>query len=650
MWVQGIGGAPRSEGGGWYARPMMRTWNRGLGHSAWVLTTLLVACPSGDVPRVESPEWPYEIPGGATQYWYEPDALLTTFPDDVHTLPEPLNPTGLQVDFHPGSGADQEGFLPAGFTLIEALEELDGFGTAGGIVMRFDGPLDPTSVDGESARLFQLDGEGPGATVVTEVEWYEEGATAVFLPLWPLEPATRYGLVMSRDVTDAQGEPVWASEALRGALDGTATDPRLLGLHDRYRELLLAAGLTVDEVAAATVFTTQSIGDQDREIASQLAATSPDVTPTGACTADGTLRHCEAVLYAADYLGDDQRLDLGAGEVPAPVAEYPIPVTVHLPDDGSAGPWPVILYGHGLGGTRGEAHGFARDIAGLGFAVVAIDAPSHGEHPTSGTASDLFWIFNFFGLYLDGEARFDIQQLRDHWRQAAWDKLQLAGAVRDGVDLDDDGAVDLDGDRIFYSGHSLGGIMGPQLMALDDDVLAGELSVPGGRVSDIVFRSVIFAPLVAMMAPDGTSEGDVARFFPMLQAAIERGDAANWAPHILDGRRDLLVTMVMDDEVVVNETNRILARALGVEHCPPLLQEVVGLEITEPPPLSANLDGRTAVLYQYDEQLDDGALVPADHYHAQGNDLAIAQLRHFWQTRIETGLAEVVDPYDELGL
>ena len=284
------------------------------------------------------------------------------------------------------------------------------------------------------------------------------------------------------------------------------------------------------------------------------------------------------------------------------------------------------------------------------MAVVSVDAPSHGAHPANDTDSELFWIFQFFGLYLDGSARFDVQQLRDHWRQAAWDKVQLAMALRAGVDVDGDDEVDLAGERIHYSGHSLGGIMGPQLMALDPAIRAGELSAPGGRVGDIVLRSVIFAPLIDLLAPPGTSEGDVARFFPMLQAAIERGDAGNWAPGVLDGGRDLLVTMVIDDEVVVNETNRVLARALGVEHAPPHLQPVEGLDVTGPLPLSGNLDGRTAVLYQYDEMLDDGDLVPADHYSAQDNDLAVAQLRHWWATHLDQGLAEAVDPYAELGI
>jgi dienelactone hydrolase len=624
-------------------------------HRPWFVLVALAAlhvcgCTAADVPILAGPTWPYEIPDGATQYWYEPGHVLTTFPDDVHTSAEAANPTGLAVDFHPGSGVDGEDFLPAGFTLIEALRELDGFGTTAGIILRFSAPIDPDTVDVTSVQLLRLDGAAAGQSVDYEVEWYDDGATAVFLPLRPLEPAAQHGLAMSREVRALDGGAVWASHALRGALDGTSEDPRLAALHGRYRELLAATGLTVDQVAAATVFTTQSLEEQDREIARQLAEESPTLTLTGPCAGDGSVARCEALLGATDYLGDDQRLDLAPGGIPEPVGDYSIPVSLYLPDDDSIGPWPLVIYGHGLGGDRGEAHGFARDIAGLGMAVAAIDAPVHGDHPTSDTASDLFWIFNFFGLYLDGEASFDVQQLRDHWRQATWDKLQLAAAVRAGLDVDGDGVGDLDGDRIVYSGHSLGATMGAQLLALDETVLAGELSAPGGRVADIVFRSTIFAPLVAMMAPAGTSDGDIARFFPMLQAAIERGDGANWAPHVLDGRRDLLVTMVMDDEVVVNECNRILARALGVEHAPPVLQDVEGLALTGALPLSANAGGRTAVLYQYDEMLEDGELVPADHYSAQDNDLAVAQLRHWWQTWLGNGVAELVDPYDELGL
>lgn len=162
-------------------------------------------------------------------------------------------------------------------------------------------------------------------------------------------------------------------------------------------------------------------------------------------------------------------------------------------------------------------------------------------------------------------------------------------------------------------------------------------------------RSQTFSGLVALMSPAGTTPGDVARFFAMLQSAIDRGDAANWAPRVLTGDRDLLVTMVLDDQVIPNSATRSLARAFGVEHVGPVLQEVTGLALGDALPVSANLDGRTAVFFQYEHKVEDGELKTADHFDAHNNDAAVVQFRHFWQTRLDEGVAELIEPFEVLG-
>ena len=592
----------------------------------------------------------YEVPDGATAGRYEPDGGLTTFPDDLHTVDDSHTLTGLQVLFQPAARDGLAASLPDGFNLLEALEELDGFGTTAGIVLRFSGPLDPATVDGQSARLIQLEGEGAPLEIPAEFEWFEEDASLILVPLYPLVPATLHAAVVTTDVLDAAGDPIWAAPALRSLLDGTAQEEPLTRLHGRYEELLAATEdwATVERIAAATVFTTQSVFDEDLTVAQALQGLTPELTSQGGCQPEGGVIRCEAILTAADFLGDDEHLALTPGETPIPQRDYDVPVSFYLPDDGTTGPWPTIIYGHGLGGSRDEGRGFASRLSGLGVAVAAIDAPTHNDHPTNLDYYELLWIFEFFGLGLEGT--FDVLRLRDHWRQATWDKLQLAAAIRSEPDLDGDGNPDLESGRVYFSGHSLGGTMGPQLMALDGDVAGGDLSVPGARVSEIVHRGEIFAPVISMFAPEGTSQDDVDGFFPLLQAAIERGEPANYATLVLDGNRDLLMTMVLDDGIIPNACNRSMARALGVQHAPPLLQTVDGLDLLGALPASANLAGRTAVLYQYDEELDDDQLVPAVHEHAHSNELALAQLRHWWQTVLDGGPAEVIDPYNELGL
>ena len=593
------------------------------------------------------PEEPYEVPDGATAGWYDPLQAITTFPDDVYTVDDADTLTGLQVDFQGDAEAWMDASQPEGFNIKEGLEALDGFGTTAGILLRFSAPLDPTTVHEGTARLVALDGTA-GAQPF-EVEWTDDNATIIVYPLFPLQPKQRHGLVLTRGVLDTAGEPVWAAPVLHDLLTGASTDPALSRLHDRYADLLAAVEDLGDDddVAAATVFTTQSIHEQDRAVAEVLETAEPEIQLDGPCEPAGTVSMCPAVLTADDFLGEDQHFSLDPGAVPTAERRYDLPLNIYLPEGVDERPLPVIVYGHGLGGDRGEGRGFASQVAELGLAVVSLDAPSHADHPTNPDAYELYWIFQFFGLGLEGTL--DVLQMRDHWRQAAWDKLQLIDAIRDGVDIDGDGAPDLDADRIYYSGHSLGGIMGAHLLALDPTLTAAELSVPGGRVGDIVYRGEIFAPLVALMSPDGTEDGDVARFFPLMQAAIERGDASNWAPEVLDGDRDVLMTMVIDDGIIPNECNRSLARAFGLHHAPPQLQEIEGLTVTGDLPVSANLAGRTAVLYQYDEKLEGDQFLPADHEDAQDNDLADAQLTHWWRSVLDEGMGEVVDPYGALG-
>jgi hypothetical protein len=233
--------------------------------------------------------------------------------------------------------------------------------------------------------------------------------------------------------------------------------------------------------------------------------------------------------------------------------------------------------------------------------------------------------------------------LRDQFRQSAWDRLQVAAALAAGPDVDGDGAPDLDG-RVWYSGHSLGGVVGPQFLALSPDVGGAFLSVPGGKVASIVHRSGTFAPLIGLMAPPGTSDGQLDRFFPLLQTAIDRGDPASWAARAAQGR-DVVATQVIDDGIIPNETTRHLARSLGLEHAGEVLQEVDGLpRYTGRYPVVANVGGHTAALWQYTEGHFDGVPSPVDHSTVWDADEHRAQLRAFFTALRDDGAGALIDP------
>jgi hypothetical protein len=87
---------------------------------------------------------------------------------------------------------------------------------------------------------------------------------------------------------------------------------------------------------------------------------------------------------------------------------------------------------------------------------------------------------------------------RDGLRQTTVDLMQLVKVLRDGVDVDGDGADDLSRKRIYYAGQSFGGIYGTQLLGLERDIRAGVPNVPGGPIIEIARLSPSFRILVGL--------------------------------------------------------------------------------------------------------------------------------------------------------
>lgn len=215
----------------------------------------------------------------------------------------------------------------------------------------------------------------------------------------------------------------------------------------------------------------------------------------------------------------------------------------------------------------------------------------------------------------------------------------------------------MDPDRLGYLGVSLGGLMGPELLAATDAYSAGVLVVPGGRVSTIMYESSLFGALVDLLRPRTASEGDVRRFFPVLQTVLDAGDAASYGARGLRDRLpgaarvpSVLLGVVLDDEVVPNLANYALGRAYGVPILEPLLRAEPGFEVV-PGPLAGNFDdGRaTGALIQFDRVQEDGMVVRATHDNVGDSDVGADAWFDFLSTHLRDGLARARDPYEATG-
>lgn len=608
-----------------------------------------------DVSADTTPSPPLAFCEGATTFDYDPlgSEVLTAFPDDAWTAAAD-SPTGLRVVTGGMAWLDaMPDFLrgPA-----EDLAALDGWGTSAGILLHFSAPVgdvpsgEAASLASDAVMLLALDGGG-AERVPFESQRLDDGATIVLWPMRPLRPRSRYAAVVTTALTAADGGCVSPSPTLRALLSGAPDDPGLAPLAPRYAELLAGTGLRADDVSAALVYTTGSVGDASRAAAADIAARTYAWKTAPACKDKAAWRFCKGTFTAWDYRHEGY---LGDAITPVP---YEIPVWIWLPPKrAGARPFPTIIFGHGIGGEAADGEFVARKAAPLGVATVAISTLRHGDHPTARAGVANADVLDLFGLDL-GSFTLDGLVFRENLRQAALDKLQLTALLRAAPDVTGDGRADLDAERFAYYGISLGGIMGPDLLALGTHIGAAVLAVAGGRLVQVITEgdsfSVVKNVLIQLLGdPDG-----VERIAPIVQTLIDAGDPVNYAPHVLGDRfggapPHVLQQMVIGDETVPNVTNRSLARALGVTLVPPVLQEVGLIDVAATAPLRGNRDegALTAGLFQFDRtsRTPGGAPSVATHGSVFSGIEPLEQAYGFLNSYFAGEVPVITDPYADL--
>lgn len=580
---------------------------------------------------------------------------------------DPTTETGHRLVFdpatHPVIGMRLAGYLP---TLTGDLSTVDGFGVNAEAFFSFarhfdDAMLQARPLTTAGGMGFVVISPGPVRFVPALVETTDDGATLLLAPMTPLPEQAEVAAFATRALTAAAGGCLEPSTDLMAEL--ASPSARTQAALDAL--VSLGAITAPGDLVGLVAYPTQSTTPDSVAVAADVATHTYDWMGTPTCVDEASWRHCEGHFVASDYRGADGVLRRAAGAAAPPVSTYVLPVSMWLPLH-ATGPVPMIVYGHGLGGGRDQGAVLAGFAAPMGIATIAIDAQAHGEHPTSIHPGDtLNTVLDFFGIHLDmlSTRALEAARLRDNFRASTWDKLQLLRLLLAHPDVDGDGTPDLDTARYAYLGVSLGGIMGPELLALEDDLTAGLLVVPGGRVSAIISESPTFAPLISAARPRGTTAGDTRRFFPILQTIIERGDSASYAPHLLRARlpnagnpQSILVGIVLDDDTVGNVSNYVLARALGdVPIVEPQLRAVPGLSATTGPLMGNVDDGHggavTAGILQFDViGTSAGGTEMATHSNVGDSDVGSAAWLDFLDSHFHGSVARIRDPYAAIGL
>jgi dienelactone hydrolase len=279
--------------------------------------------------------------------------------------------------------------------------------------------------------------------------------------------------------------------------------------------------------------------------------------------------------------------------------------------------WPVAIFGHGFGGNKESVVAVASVLASRGIATLALNVVGHGggalstvtvtrldgtsaTFPAGGRSIDQ----NGDGMIggtegVDAIPARSIISNRDGLRQTVIDLMQTVKVIETGgVDVDGDGAADLDRDRIYYFGISFGGIYGTILLGVEPSIRAGVPNVMGGSIIELsrlgVFRPLVGAGLAARMpalvnAPPtpplfgfnenfplrnqptlvNTVPGAIAiqDFFDRSEWVSHLGNSVAYAPHIRkdpvrgSDAKPVIMQFAKGDMVVPNPANSAVVRA-----------------------------------------------------------------------------------------
>lgn len=559
---------------------------------------------------------------------------------------------------------------PGGAPIVEtylryAEAEMRGFGLATPIWLPFDGALDLPTWDRDAAaasgrcegpvRVIDIDPSSPRRGQCVPARWSQRRAdegdpfVAPHLvsvqPIWgfPLRPGTVHAVVLV-DVTDDAAAPVLASPPLLAAFDaegphGAAFAP----LTAFWAEDSTRIGTTrlnedgapdVRGVAGATVFTTEdTVSELGRLIdhaRSDIQGPAWDgvVSPVAEDHPEfqNEYRMVETSYEAWNYQrGDVPYSNEGGGFLweqdgaPIPQRRERIPVAISLPNDEGDIPsegWPVVLHQHGTGGDRWShlTGGPLRPGLALGrrgFLSIGIPQPIHDERWPERTSTGIeLYSFN----YLNPESG------RSMFRQGAVDLASLLRFVQE--QMGEGGALAsahpdlrIDPQRIYFLGHSQGGLTGALALPFLDDIRAWVLSGAGGgtamtmmqREDPFVIRDTLY---IAAGSPEGAVFTDDHPLFALVQMMAETTDPLVYAPlWNSEGTapRSILLTEGLFDAQTPADTAEALACAGGLPLVEPwvergvLCQDLAGLSEGEAPLSGNGAEGEATLgLAQFD--------------------------------------------------
>jgi len=483
----------------------------------------------------------------------DPTRCHLPWPSSSFLVPDDETLTGVRQHLDPDTYPvlDDDG---------SSFSQADGFSRISPLIVGTEGLLGALGDD--ALRVFVAEPDHPlhGQTIPLRVEVQtDETLGESFVVGYPRRPmpenAAMVAVAMKADGLEATPETELAL-GLREPTSQQEADRR--GYHAPTRALLEEVGVAADDVARVWDFVTRSSEATVRPLldmreavlaASQDASFAIDEVeiaskPGVAMIVEGSV---EMPWYVTDSLPDLSQQQT-----------HVAPFRVVVPE--GSGDYPVVLFGHGLGGTFDDpAFDEALAAEGLGKLGVAfhgwtvdtfLDTLGGFIRPYGGSAAASTMML---------QALAELSALQQALSGPLGDVLaaaEIGGVANPAADRRPDMSTGL------YGGGSLGGSVGFIYANMEPSIDYAALNVGGGGWSHFLRSSVFFSPLDALMRIDLGSPLDVTLVVAQAQTNMDYMDGAAWADH-RDMPPVLLMQESIGDPVLPNIGTELMALSSG---------------------------------------------------------------------------------------
>jgi hypothetical protein len=470
--------------------------------------------------------------------------------------------------------------------ITEVDNALLGFSPAAAGYLRFTAPIDeaslppdpPATLDADSSvQLLDVDPNSPTVgqrhpvSVVFRAagDGYWPDNTLAFMPMpgLPLQPATRYALVVTDALAATTGR-LGACSSLIQVLGLDDASGSVASLRDDWADAVArveAAGIELSRIVHLTVFTTNDpvgelLGLRDWVVDNYAA---PGLLDLAAAEQTADLIDIYEGTYGPSpdfqqgtppFLASGGALALSQSGTPTVQREFDLRFVLGVPSSAScpmpAAGFPIALYGHGTGGDYRSVvrSGVGDLLAARCIATLGIDQIFHGTRPggpCDAGAPDCN-VLNDEALAVFNA--FNPASMRGSNRQAAIDVVQQARLVTESnlvvaASVSRTGqAISFDPANVLLMAHSQGATSSPLALAADDQLRGGVLSGSAAMASISLLERTEPQDLGELIATElyGSDSATVDEFHPaisLVQTNLDVGDPVHYAALTVDEPR-----------------------------------------------------------------------------------------------------------------